>query len=156
LKPTPLTDSVKYAYELAHTSDGWITTLASSLKGVSLEAAAWKPSQKSPSIWELTLHASNYAQNLLNDLTGRPRVEHADWPKIAKKTQAEWQRTKKELLARIASLHTVIVGLSEEELLTPPEGLKAPRVKRILDITIHDAYHAGQVMKLKQLYKAKK
>ena len=156
MKPTPLTDSIKYAFEVAHTRDGWISTFASAVKGVTFETAAWKPAPRVASIWELTLHASNYVDNLLNDLTGQPRKEHKDWPKPTKKANAEWQRTKKDLLANIAKLHVVIGELSDDELLSPPPGLKAPRVKRILDITIHDAYHAGQVMKLKQLYRLNK
>lgn len=152
---SPLLDSTTYAFRTAHIEDGWITPFRNALAGVSFENAIWKPAPNVASIWELTLHAQNYAENLLNELTGKPRATHADWPKVAEPTKAEWQRLKKHVADTVDALESAVSGLTDEQLLSPGDGFKTPRIKRILDISTHDAYHAGQIVKLKQLYRAR-
>jgi uncharacterized damage-inducible protein DinB len=154
MSTSPVSAPVRYAFGASHISPGWISPLSAAIKAVSWETAQWKPSPDVSSIWEIVVHANRYAEDLLHDLTRKPGFHLPDWPEIGSTTKSDWKATKDHALFVISELERLAESLSDSELSSPPPGMKTPRAERILDIAVHGAYHAGQIIKMKQMYKA--
>lgn len=149
-------DALKYTSRLAHTEEGWIEPLYDAIKGVDPDEARWKPAPDVPSIWELLAHAIPYTDGLLCDLTGLSKPDEDDWPAVVDTTDEVWYEFQSKALSAVRGLQEAIDRLTPGELASPPPGKKRPRASRIADIAIHDAYHAGQIIKLQQTYRAAK
>lgn len=147
--------AVKHGYTLSHVQGGWISPLKAAISSISPEAAVYRPAPGVKNAWEVVLHTNRWCEALLEDLTGKPNEKLPDWPKVKKSTAAEWKRTKSHALEVINRLETVLNGLTDEEWAAPPGGMKTPRCYRAMDIVVHGAYHAGQLVKLRQLYRSK-
>ncbi|MEA2554660.1 MAG: hypothetical protein QOJ65_2836 [Fimbriimonadaceae bacterium] len=143
---------VNYLHQAAHTEDGWITPLRNVVSDVSPDEAALKPAADVASIHELIAHATPYLYDVLRALRGEDRVQHEDWPYVA--GPEDWVGLRGELVAGIDQLGAEIAKLSDEELLEASPNRETPRWEVIVDIAVHDAYHAGQVVKLRQLHAA--
>jgi len=149
-----LTTTLTYLHKSVHTEDGWIHPLKDAVGDVTLEQALYKPAGDVASIWEVTAHATPYLYDVLRALRGEDQVKHEDWPVISDTSGAAWHRLRTELLDGIESLGTEIAKLTEADYLVAPPNRKTPRWELLTDIAVHDAYHAGQIIKLKQLYSA--
>lgn len=143
-------------FDAVHTEDGWISPLLKAVSGVSAEAAAWKPAPSVASIWEVVLHASGWMEDLLADLNGGPNVDVTDWPSIDRADDGAWQGSVRRLRDLVAQLGRQVKGLSVEELYDAPERMGKRRSERLTNIFVHNAYHAGQIVKLRQLYAAQR
>lgn len=136
---------------------GWHgTTLLGSLRGLTPEAAGWRPAPGRHCIWELILHTAywKYAvRRRLTDATGDafPRSP-ANWP------DAPDERDRRALRRDIALLKTEHAHLiAAVESLAPAKlGRRSPKGtwtyrEMIAGVTAHDAYHTGQIQLIKRL-----
>ena len=144
-----------YFHKLVHTEEGWIHPLRDVVQDVSADEAAWKPAADVASIWEVTAHATPYIYDVLRALRGEERVKHEDWHSITDLSPSAWALLKNELLKGIEALGAEVEKLSDAELPVAPPNRDTPRWELFVDIGVHDAYHAGQIVKLRQLYAAK-
>jgi hypothetical protein len=149
-----LSKSLKYALEAAHTEEGWILPVRDALKEVDTEMARWKPAPEVASIWEIVAHAAPYTEGRACDFTGEPYPEDPDWPTVTDTSEAAWNELKTRYDSAIVKLHSAIAAGTDEQLAKTAPGKESPPAMRVLDIAIHDAYHAGQIVKLTQLYQA--
>lgn len=141
------------ALDLVHTHDGWITDLPKSLRGVTAQAALWKPDAATSSIWEITLHVNQWMEDLIRDLQHEEAPKPEDWPGIDDKTEAGWQATLDRTKSNLIAVRGYVAELTREDLLLPQKGRKTPIFSRIMAILVHDAYHAGQIEKMRQIMK---
>lgn len=151
----PLKSTFDYLHASVHTEEGWIHPLRDVVQGVTAEEAAWKPAPDVPSIWEIVLHTTPYLEDVLRALRSEAKVQHEDWPAVGEITNAAWAQARNSLVAAIDQLGERLGGLKESELSDAPAGRETARREFLADILVHDAYHAGQIVKLKQLYAAR-
>ena len=151
----PLQTTLNYLHRSVHTEDGWIHPLRDVVKDVTLEEALYKPSADVASIWEVTAHATPYIYDVLRALRGEDQVKHEDWSSIKDSSPSAWTLVKNELLAGIDALGAEVGKLSDADFLVAPPNRETPRWELLVDIAVHDAYHAGQIVKLRQLYLAR-
>lgn len=151
----PLQTTFEYLHKAVHTEDGWIHPLRDVIKEVGAEEALWKPGPDVASIWEVTAHATPYLYDVLRALRGEEKVEHEDWHVVTGESDADWLRLRSELLSGIDQLGEEIAELDGIDYMSPPPGGETPRWEMIADIAVHDAYHAGQIVKLRQLFAAR-
>lgn len=147
-------NSLKYVFRISHTEEGWISPFLDSVNDVDFDMARWKPSEDVASIWEIVAHAIPYTQSRLADFSGDAFPDEEDWPVLEDQTPQAWAVMQDRVRSVVSRLQEVVDGLSEEELSTPRPGGKTPRVERLMDIVVHDAYHAGQIVKLSQVFQA--
>ena len=147
-----LLDSLKYVFRISHTEEGWISPFLDSVNEVDYEAARWKPSHDVSSIWEIVAHALPYTQGRLAGFTGETFPEEEDWPTIEDQSPSAWAAMQDRVRTVVGQLQSVVDALSEDELLSPRPGKETPRVEGLMDIVVHDAYHAGQIVKLSQVF----
>lgn len=145
-------DLIRYGSQMAHTEEGWILPLADAVRKVDHSCATWRPAKGVASIWEILAHAVPYTEALDASLTGAPIVEAPDWPKVTDASEAAWEAMKARAISACERLEATLAQISDEDLLSPPPGKKTARARRVMEIAIHDAYHAGQIVKLAQAF----
>ena len=146
---------VLIAIEYSHDQDDWVTPLAEALDGVPVEDAVWKPvipSDKVRSIWEIVLHMAVWTENMVVRMHDDPRA-HPDegaWPSMpADRSEEAWEASKARLLEAVESLRREVKS-ADMAVLTKPIGDGGNLLEDILCRTIHNAYHIGQIIKMKQ------
>ena len=149
---TNLSAATARLVDTVYTTEGWITPLTDALKDVEQEEAAWKPGPDVASIWEVTAHTANYLESLVLALEGQAQRKFEDWPEV--EATGDWVGLRNHVLTLSERLANVLGALSEDALGKPFPSGKTPIADRIVDISAHDAYHAGQIVKLRQVYSA--
>ena len=129
-----------------------------SLRGVSVEAAAWKPYPEGRSIWEQVLHVAYWIYAVRSQLDGSPKNgfprSPSNWPALPETPDDAAWRCDRRLLK--SELDTLVAILRE----LPPEHLDAPsekRAYRVIDLLFgavqHNTHHTAQIQLLKRLYR---
>ncbi len=134
-------------------------TALGSLRGVSAAAAAWKPSPKRHSIWELTLHIAYWKYAVRRRLD--PTVPRGSFPRAP----ANWPAAPDEQTARTWKLDRDLLAAEHEALVRVARGLERPEIDHrggkgdyrnldlLLGVATHDIYHTGQIQLMKRLYR---
>ena len=133
-------------------------TPVGALRGVTAAQAAWRPTPRRKSIWELALHIAYWKYTVRRHLeTGnRPRFPRSpanfpDQPEPA--DDAAWARDVALLRAEHERLVAAVRVLESGRLgEIPPEGRRWSYGELVLGIAAHDAYHIGQIQLLKRLW----
>ena len=128
------------------------------LRGVTAPQAAWRPTPRRKSIWELALHIAYWKYTVRRHLeTGdRPRFPRSpanfpDRPEAA--DDPAWSRDVALLREEHDRLVAAVQTLADERLSrVPPEGRRWTYGELVLGIAAHDAYHTGQIQLLKRLW----
>jgi hypothetical protein len=133
-------------------------TPVGALRGVTAAMAAWRPTPRRKSIWELTLHMAYWKYTVrrhLEDGNG-PRFPRspANFPRQPERGD---ERTWADDVALMRSEHVRLVravsGISRRRLdAVPSTGRRWTYGELVLGIAAHDAYHTGQVQLLKRLW----
>ena len=150
-----LSNSLKYAIRISHTEEGWIPPLLDAVKDVDFETARWKPGPDVASIWEITAHAIPYTESRVCDLTGEPYPNEVDWPAVDSESEPAWSALKARVESVVSRLQAAVEAQSPEGLAAVAPGRESLRSDRLIDIVVHDAYHAGQIVKLTQIAKSR-
>jgi hypothetical protein len=128
------------------------------LRGVTAAQAAWRPTPRRKSIWELALHIAYWKYTVRRHLEGGEQSRFsrrpANFPAQPDRPDVDaWARD----IALVRSEHERLVAavraLAGERLgAVPPEGRRWTYGELVLGIAAHDAYHTGQIQLLKRLW----
>lgn len=136
-------------YDFAHTRDNWSEPLNDALDGVTASTAAWKPAPDEHSIWDIVNHMTLWT-NIAAELFHDPEAEPPEsWPKPTDPSDAAWQSTRAALDSALQSLREQLAGASPEQLFTIKDQQNRTLFVRIGCVYIHNAYHTGQITKLR-------
>jgi hypothetical protein len=128
------------------------------LRGVSAEQAAWRPTPRRKSVWEMALHIAYWKYTVHRHLVGgaQPRFPRSPANFPAQPNPAD-ERAWAEDVALLRSEHGRLIeavralsGRRLEEV--PPLGKRWTYGELVLGIAAHDAYHTGQIQLLKRLW----
>jgi hypothetical protein len=128
------------------------------LRGVTAAQAAWRPTPRRKTVWELALHIAYWKYTVRRHLeTGeRPRFPRSpanfpDQPEPA--DDAAWARDVALVRAEHERLVAAVRALASARLDDlPPDGRRWTYGELVLGIAAHDAYHSGQIQLLKRLW----
>jgi hypothetical protein len=153
------------AFEYAHHEDDWVYPLADALAGVTLQDALWTPHRNDPKqrcIWQIVLHISAWTENIVERMGQRTRNEpmgsppDGHWPPLpAVRDDGAWQAAKQRLGNSLGALRAHIET-------TPPAALLDPgtvgysQLADLLCRLVHNAYHIGQIVKLRDVQAAQR
>lgn len=146
------TDVLRYGTRISHTEEGWISPLLDAVIGVDFQVAKWKPSPDVASIWEIVAHAIPYTESRASDLDGGDNPNEEDWPVISDTSSEAWNALQERVKAAVDRLQRAVESADAETLGSPRPGKEAARAERLMDIIVHDSYHAGQIIKLQQIH----
>jgi hypothetical protein len=131
--------------------------LLGALRGITPEAASYRPSKRRHNCWELTVHAAYWKYAVRRRITGEKRgsfpLEGSNWfPRPGSRDAAALAADLRLLKECHRDLRMAVATLDPARL--------GDRVKRggwtlrqtVLGIAAHDLYHAGQVSLIKRLH----
>ena len=154
-RPEPLLVLLDTAYDQA----SWHgPNLRGSLRGVTLDAAAWRPQPAAHNVWELLVHAAYWKYVAWRRLTGAARgsfpLDGSNFfERPERPTTAAWRGDLRLLDAVHRDLRAAVAATPPRELdeRLPGSG-RVTRLRLITGVAAHDLYHAGQIQLLKKLY----
>lgn len=144
-------NNLTYQFGIVHLNDDWIAPLIKAVEETTLEEARYKPAEGVASVWEITLHATGWMEDLLRDLTGAQDLVFADWPLIEDESEAAWHTAKRNLRSVAVLMQDELAQLDEAGLEAAVDEDGTTKGQRISSILVHNAYHAGQVIKIRQI-----
>jgi len=132
------------------------TNLRGSLRGVTVEQAAFKPQPGAHNIWELVVHAAYWKFDIRRRLTGEPpdsfALEGIDfWPRPLDGTPGEWRGDLRLLDDEHAKLRAAVAAFPASRWTRKAPGKPFNFEGLVRGIAAHDLYHAGQIQLLKRL-----
>lgn len=126
-------------------------SLGEATEGLSAAVAAAHPIEGAHSIWELVLHAGQWAEIVGERLARRdPEVgPERNFPPVVDVTEAGWSAAVDGMKRRYRALADLVAGLDADALRQEHAG--APGlVAQIEGVVEHGAYHAGQIVLLRR------
>lgn len=151
-----LNENLTYHFGLIHMSEDWIAPILKAVEETCREEAAFVPGEGVSSIWEIVAHVTGWMEDLLYELTGSPEPGAVDWPTVDDKDPDSWRKTQEYLRTLIVLLRDHLSRLDDAALGSKANGGGGTRAERIAGILVHNSYHAGQIIKLRQIYHATK
>ncbi len=147
-------DVILEQFLFTHNKNSWFVSFQSAVAGLTPEQAVWKNSDSDNSIWEVTNHLVFWNERYLNRFKGipNPEMEGNNDMTFDNKSGLEWH----EVVARFNAVMTEwydAVHQSDEEKLEQPisEDIKEPWIEALTNITIHTAYHIGQIVSIRKI-----
>jgi DinB superfamily len=136
------------------------TNLRGSVRGLSREAAAWRPGPDRHNIWELVVHAAYWKYAVRRRLTGEkrgsfPLAGSNFWPRPVEGTEVEWKRDITLLAQQHAALKSAVAAFPQTRLTRLAPGSPFTFAALVRGAAAHDLYHAGQIQLLKRLQSLK-
>jgi hypothetical protein len=132
------------------------------LRGVGAVQAAWRPTPRRKSIWELTLHIAYWKYTVRRHLTSGalPRFPRSpsNFPAMPDPAdERAWARDVALLHDEHERLVAAVGKLSERRLTDRPAARRRWTYgELVLGIAAHDAYHTGQIQLLKRLWQERR
>jgi len=146
---TQIISDLLLAQERAMREGNWVEPLIPVLQGIQAEDAYTKRTPDEHSIAEMVAHMAAWAEWAVGFLGGID-VDVEDWPHIEPEIDDRWDLLRQRLVDSYASLTRATQYLSVEDLEVKPvpEVTQMTRLQAILSITMHAAYHSGQIVKM--------
>lgn len=131
------------------------TNLRGSVRGLSPEAAAWRPRPDRRNIQEIVVHAAYWKYAVTRRLTGERRgsfaLEGSNWFPRSKPDPKRWMADLALLASSHRRLRETVAALSPRQLKARAPASKVSNLDMIAGVAAHDLYHAGQIQLLKRL-----
>ena len=132
------------------------TNLRGSIRGLSLDQAAWRPKRDRHNIWEVVVHAAYWKYAVWRRLTGSKRgsfpLEGSNWfPRPEVRTDAAWRRDTALLDRMHKELRAAVGGFPDEQFAVRAPGSALTYGALVSGAAAHDLYHAGQIQLLKKI-----
>ncbi|MFY0761863.1 DinB family protein [Metabacillus dongyingensis] len=134
--------------------DNWFASLETALKDLTEEQASWKQEENIHSIWEIMNHLVFYNSRHLKLFKKEPlsNSHPANEDTFIIKDGDNWHDQKEKLFLVIKEWIEELEKLSEGELLSSVrEDNKEPWISVLLNVTIHNASHVGQIILIRKL-----
>jgi hypothetical protein len=132
------------------------TNLRGSIRGLSVQQAAWRPGRGRHNIWELIVHAAYWKYVAWRRLTGAARgsfpLEGSNW--FARPDSGNLRALRADIAVLEQTHRTLrasIAGLGPRDLDRRPPRSKVSMRALVIGVAAHDLYHAGQIQLLKRL-----
>lgn len=128
-----------------------------SIRGITPQTAAWKPSPDRHSIWELTLHIAYWKYAVRRLLDGSPKGgfprSPANWPTVSNNIdEISWKQDRAVLREEHRMLVENVRSFDETRLdELAPGSDKWTFSDLMFGAATHDIYHVGQIQILKRL-----
>jgi len=131
------------------------TNLLGAIRGLTVDAALWRPAPSRHNIWELIVHAAYWKYAVTRRLTGGRRgsfpLQVSNWFPRDGGSAAELASEVRLLKTCHADLLKAVAQVKPGQLTARPTGSKHTRGFMIRGAAAHDLYHAGQIQLLKAL-----
>ncbi|MCG7407291.1 DinB family protein [Paenibacillus sp. ACRRX] len=145
-------------FAACYNDKSWFPTLQEALEGLDAQQAGHVGSEGLNSIWQLTSHLlywnrvylERFKQKAITD-SGHRNEETFHLPQL---TEEAWQTTVVDLFQVMQAWRDVLAAGQEQDLLDQisHKGYDVAWWQFISNVSIHNAYHIGQIIVLRKLY----
>lgn len=127
-----------------HTEQNWFVPVKPSLVGLSAKQVMWKDSTENHSITELVSHMSYWNEVYLKVMAGADfsDLDINNEQTFEAYTDREWERS----IVRFDSIQRELKLMVEKA----NKAQLSERAQDLLDLTAHNAYHAGQILYIRK------
>lgn len=130
--------------------------LRASLRGITIEQAAFRPASDRHNIWELVVHAAYWKYDIRRRLTGGVgrsfAIEGSNfWSRPVEGTVREWKADLALLEGEHRALREAVAAFPEKRWTQKAPGKPFTFEGLVRGVAAHDLYHAGQIQLLKAL-----
>jgi hypothetical protein len=142
------------------TGDPWHgSSVAAILEGVSATEAAAPGPAGTHGIWEIVLHMTGWAREVVARLSGRAagEPEGGDWPSVGDPDATRWQEAQAALFAAHRDVSAAVRRLDAPILASPVKDFRNSELGTGLShyltlhgLVHHTVYHAGQIALLRR------
>lgn len=134
-------------------------TLMGSLRGIDAVQAAWKPAPNRHSIWERALHIAywNYSVRRYFESETKHRFPRSpsNFPEVSDTSEEAWKEDKRLISDGHDKLVLAIRSFPKDRFSEKSASEKEWTYSQLLaGVTVHDAYHIGQIQLMKRLYRS--
>ena len=143
--------------DLAYDQRSWHgPNLRGALRGLSLDALAYRPQPGRHNIWEVVVHCAYWKYRVCRLLDPKaPRsfsIQGSDWfPRPKERSERAWREDLMLLEEWHGRLRSTVEGLDPESLDEQPRKSEFTVVGLVSGAHAHDLYHAGQIRLLRRL-----
>ncbi|MGM0838250.1 MAG: DinB family protein [Bacillota bacterium] len=130
-----------------HNQNAWFVSLHHAIKDLSTEQASWKLNGSSNSIWEIVNHLNYYNEKHLL------RFQGEDFPKGVDSNDVTFQPLETDWNIAVDRMNTILSDWSRA-LENCDEAALNKWVGHITHLTIHNAYHIGQIVHIRKQQEA--
>jgi uncharacterized damage-inducible protein DinB len=152
------TASLLHQVELAYERRSWHgPNLRGALRGVTLDAACYRPQPERHNIWEVLVHCAYWKYRMCRLLTpgAHPSfpLKGSDWfPRPGEQTDVAWRADLRLLEQWHENLKTAVAALDPVRLAARPEKSEFTLFELVSGAIAHDFYHAGQIRLLRRMF----
>lgn len=154
IESSQLRSSWDQFFTTVHLEEGWITPLLVAIDSLEASEAFWKPADGIPSIAEVLLHVDGWLSVVVKGVRGEKSGDNEDWPDVPEASDEAWRDLHGRVSGRVQEAKAVLDGLSDAQLYEERPCDEGTRADALSDIFVHNAYHAGQIVRTRQLYAA--
>lgn len=134
--------------------DEWVEPMEKALSGQTAAQAIERPGgPETKGVWDIVLHMAVWNENIVERVkTGQKSVPaEGAWPRPPEHpAEMAWEDAKKRLMVSVSNLRNLIQECPMDQLITNGYGLAD-----ILCRFIHNGYHLGQIVKLRECFNPK-
>jgi len=158
-KPSPELALLLRIVDEAYEMKAWHgPNLRGSLRGVTVEEAAWRPGPDRHNVWELAVHVAYWKYVNWRRLTGEKRGSFPDngsnwFVRPDTPTEKAWRADLALLDEQHRRLREAIEQIRERRLSERSSGSRHRIDTLAYGSAAHDVYHAGQIQLVKRLYR---
>ena len=131
------------------------TNLRGSIRGVTAEAAVWRPGPNRHNIAELVLHAAYWKYTVRRRLTGMKKgsfaIKGSDWFERERIDKDQWRADLDILHQEHRLLRATVAKLPPKRLDQKVGNSRHDHARLIYGAASHDLYHTGQISLIKRL-----
>jgi uncharacterized damage-inducible protein DinB len=141
-------------FTCCHKKSYWFVSFEKAVAGLTPEQALWKKSDLENSIWEIVSHLVFWNERFLNRFNNSsiPVMEGSNDTTFAYLKDLEWQQVLERFDVVMNGWYEAIVNSVEEKLDQPiGEGSKETWSESLSSITLHNAYHIGQIVTIRKI-----
>jgi uncharacterized damage-inducible protein DinB len=147
-------DVILEQFLLCHNKNGWFVSFQSAVAGLTPEQAAWKNNDSENSIGEVISHLVFWNQRYLNRFKGIsvPEMEGTNDYTFTYLNSVGYTEVVEKFNAVMADWYET-VQQSEDEKFDQPvsEDSKGTWLETLTSITLHNAYHIGQIVTIRKM-----
>lgn len=149
-------ETILKQYDHCYNENGWFVAVRNAIEGLTVEQAAWKPSDSVNCIWETLSHVAYYNNAYLQRFKGinfEYEISSNDETfSVGEYDEAHWQADVARFDAIMTEMRDRLSAADETKLseFVPQKG-ETTWADIVADINAHNAYHGGQILLLRKL-----
>lgn len=141
--------------QLAYTynENGWFVSFENAVKGLTDENVSWKPNDSANSIQEIIVHLNFWNRRYLNLFEGNgvKAFEGTNDVTFSSEGTKSWEEAADEFRSIMKRWTAALQESTEEKLDSPiSENREDPWHTALTNLTIHNAYHIGQIITIRK------